>query len=924
MDRLADSTCPLTHDPVRSEMRIAFAMSGAIALVLYESGVAHEVHAFLNRQGAYRDAVETARLNPVVDILTGASAGGINSVFLGNCFVTGGDFSAFTDVWIEMAGVDILRYGPGQEPKSVLNVEMLRQKMGDIFRSNVQAYKAKHPRFVPQKDQIKVRLCRTDLRGFCVSTVDAAGHRIDVPSRSDVVGFDNRAFETEDVDDLVDAAAATSAFPVAFPPVFNNGRWYVDGGLWDNQPIDLAVEAIKDKPAYSRTHRCVLFVDPEPSIVAEVDDLSADPKDRRESQRLRAESERRHEPSVLETAAFIPGMGVKGNVLPALESILDYNRRIELYEQALDLPSLAAHLSEIVADIEAVRKEGDPFKRLSLLDQARMLKIFFDGDPKLIQSWFAIRERLGDDLQPLIDQMCDVLERLNEADLYRRAIRRELQEVNSELETCRDPGIMSHRKRELYDALDAINSILDISPDGVDDLIGTALAYREHRRERISRFWPASLRILERITKAMADPKGDTDGAIRAAKDEWLRQLLAVKDVPLGDDVAEHVPVIRFPTPVEISDVDRVRYVLASFSDLDGKRRVDLIRISPNDTSNTDLIGVAKAPPGLTPAAFKLAGEELGHFSGFLEERWRRNDFIWGRLDAAEILLRTLKTYAHREAAALGITPAFDEDVYRRTLSEVQTAILEEEARRYLPRDGKGTNPLTYIDPSKCASVNGRSAEEKAAIVAENRKLVGYGRQSIGDAVEPQFSRNVEYVTQTLVKALRGASSKTPAMLDRLGRISRVVSYAILAFTWVLPLKPNTVRAVWIRGAWVLFLGVMIFVWGRLSGDPSINPIELLTVSVEALFGALVLIAVGAGLGFRFQFALPFTLAIGVFLGMTLQRVFPHRLIAGLGADEFVAVFFASVCALMVLAYAVKSILANASRRREMPERAKS
>lgn len=35
----------------------------------------------------------------------------------------------------------------------------------------------------------------------------------------------------------------------------------------------------------------------------------------------------------------------------------------------------------------------------------------------------------------------------------------------------------------------------------------------------------------------------------------------------------------------------------------------------------------------------KLAGNELANFSAFLDHRWRNNDWMWGRLDAASDLI---------------------------------------------------------------------------------------------------------------------------------------------------------------------------------------------------------------------------------------------------------------------------------------------
>ena len=42
----------------------------------------------------------------------------------------------------------------------------------------------------------------------------------------------------------------------------------------------------------------------------------------------------------------------------------------------------------------------------------------------------------------------------------------------------------------------------------------------------------------------------------------------------------------------------------------------------------------------------KLAGVELAHFGAFLKGSWRANDWLWGRLDAAQRLMRLLDAAA--------------------------------------------------------------------------------------------------------------------------------------------------------------------------------------------------------------------------------------------------------------------------------------
>ena len=84
--------------------------------------------------------------------------------------------------------------------------------------------------------------------------------------------------------------------------------------------------------------------------------------------------------------------------------------------------------------------------------------------------------------------------------------------------------------------------------------------------------------------------------------------------------------------------------------------RVEVIRISPADATSL----VDEQQDGKR----KLGGIALQHFGGFFDERWRRNDFLWGRLDTAERLITTLLP---------------DSTVRDSLLEEAQLAILTEE-----------------------------------------------------------------------------------------------------------------------------------------------------------------------------------------------------------------------------------------------------
>lgn len=85
------------------------------------------------------------------------------------------------------------------------------------------------------------------------------------------------------------------------------------------------------------------------------------------------------------------------------------------------------------------------------------------------------------------------------------------------------------------------------------------------------------------------------------------------------------------------------QFVLPSWSEARGELdEAEITRVSPLDA--TSLMTVSKVKDH---EVNKLAGNSLGHFGGFVDADWRRNDILWGRLDAAEILLHRLLPQPH-------------------------------------------------------------------------------------------------------------------------------------------------------------------------------------------------------------------------------------------------------------------------------------
>jgi len=89
------------------------------------------------------------------------------------------------------------------------------------------------------------------------------------------------------------------------------------------------------------------------------------------------------------------------------------------------------------------------------------------------------------------------------------------------------------------------------------------------------------------------------------------------------------------------SDYDMVLFPVLYGTGADDGIRIEVSRISPEDA--TLLVNERE------DRHRKLAGTALGNFGAFMEERWRRNDIMWGQLDGTERIIRALLA-DHNEA----------------------------------------------------------------------------------------------------------------------------------------------------------------------------------------------------------------------------------------------------------------------------------
>jgi patatin-related protein len=267
------------------ELRLALICYGGVSLAIYMHGVTREIWHMVRASRAFHDGAPPTRHSEIVyhdvlaelsrvsgvklrvltDIIAGSSAGGINGIFLSQAIVTGQSLEPLTDMWLEMADVDVL-LDPDARPLSRFTKfwatpiawMILRRRGGAVERTVAKEAQeevaAKLSRFVrarwfapPFGGNVFSKLLLNALNAMAaspaeppllpasqpldlfVTVTDYYGHdrMLRLNSPEEVTESEHRItvdFSTRgrtglaDIAELVFAARATASFPGAFPP----------------------------------------------------------------------------------------------------------------------------------------------------------------------------------------------------------------------------------------------------------------------------------------------------------------------------------------------------------------------------------------------------------------------------------------------------------------------------------------------------------------------------------------------------------------------------------------------------------------------------------------------------------------------------------------------------------------------------------
>jgi patatin-related protein len=584
---------------------------------------------------------------------------------------------------------------------------------------------------------IELFVTTTDLDGYQLLVASGAGGASQRETdHAQVIQFRSAGGAPPALDDdlgpaatgaLAFAARATSSFPGAFPPVsltsferelggrqldlaaiarrFRHryetvprstathapgvhGPWFVDGGLLDNAPFDLVVQAIGAKRAQNEVVRRLLYIQPDPGVPLEAG--VATPGGGASSDYPGAVSSGTPEPGYL-SALMSSVLGVKGShsILRDLVALRELNLRIAQVGAIAELQMVQV-MRAIDAAWDAVTKSAasteEPSDRAlpatawsidNPQDVRRLSDSLYASAPQLTGAGYATYCRLKVDAagERLADEIAErfvyppgssrssfvraaisawarghvewsdpdptkLMELLGPVDVpYReRRMLFVLAGVNALYPLVDAPAVDGSRP-PLRSELDALKStawqlLEDLRraprdavaavPDDVVAFLGGDLTEEGtlDSAEEFGRSHDADFtRLFATYRSSLASQLGDGSGPVWQAfvdqTGQWpdqLRRSLASRYLgfPLWD-------ALIFPT--------------VAFTRLP--------QFSPIATRQLSPLAATALP---TPDGGKLKGVSLHHFGGFVDAAWRENDYLWGRLDGAELVLRLLRT----------------------------------------------------------------------------------------------------------------------------------------------------------------------------------------------------------------------------------------------------------------------------------------
>lgn len=344
------------------EMRVTLAMNGGVSLAVWMGGVVGEVYRASRGEGLYGPLCRMLDTDICIDSLTGASAGGLNSVFLGAALtrdLPASRFDELRDVWLTAGSFStLLRDRREPDPPSLL------QGDGVLLAATervLQLWMAEPPVAPPPgRPDLELVLTTTTLQPMATGLTDSIGNTIVDPRHRAQFHFTGEMLSDPATADLrarqmAKAARSTASFPGAFEPSYvhigattaatakevdmagviglDRSMWVVDGGVLMNKPIAPALDMIERHRFAKPGDRVLVYVNPDPGSP-----VAPDP------------AERTAMPGIASVIfASVVGVPRQESLAADLAEIGEYNRRFGLRRKLRE--SLLLGLSDGRSDV---------------------------------------------------------------------------------------------------------------------------------------------------------------------------------------------------------------------------------------------------------------------------------------------------------------------------------------------------------------------------------------------------------------------------------------------------------------------------------------------------------------------------------------------------------------------------------------------
>lgn len=636
------------------EVRLGLVFNGGVSLAVWMGGVTHEIDSARRAESPgdgsttklYHELLSTILRQRVrVDVIAGASAGGINGTLLAAAIATGQALPSLRDTWIELGDLASLMRAPSRsDPPSLLQgneilLKAVRRKLDALMVNGLVTGKDHGPLYL--------YVTATNLHGRENIYYDSTGrefreldsrHKFSFELLPEELATSRRSAGVRRDDDdtatsppsavtslassnaaelLSRAARASSSFPGAFEaagPFGPDREWFIDGGVLDNQPFVPVLDRIAVLPATGESVKRVVAY-----IVPYINEPVA-------GKGMKAEEEAPSALKTVTTASKLPRSLSKLQSLDRVTADDEAQSAAEAHRALIQQLLLGDNDRPPVDLREPAKALIDVYRqtrRLATLETfARWkAKSFVPGDG-----------RAGQDPTIAVAAMAAPVPWQQSAELSGALWLPD----SGECDWARDDaawrwGLSPAERVATWALLVVRDALVDRPTDSTlidarkhaSRLIWDIRTLKQQLSENFRRPALSELPLPKRANQAYRDLKGPS--APLTSGVTWLQERFARLD-----ELMAAVSDLNLPDVQTLLDVEVVRNALKI--DDDPPFPFDFVFMSAGIDNS---LGHEFSSPEQ-----KLAGMKLGHFGGFMKRSWRANDWLWGRLDGVEHVLR--------------------------------------------------------------------------------------------------------------------------------------------------------------------------------------------------------------------------------------------------------------------------------------------